>query len=68
MNAAIDPGIAADAELEARIDAAYERMVRAPTDEESREYFKEVNLLIRQRSPTQLLKLELERRRRAKSK
>lgn len=75
MNAAVidtftgkpDPGLTADAALEAQIDTAYERMVKAATDDESLECFKEVNLLILQRSPTQLLKLELERRQRAKA-
>lgn len=62
-----DPGLIADAKLEAQIDAAYERMVKAPTDEESKEQFSVVNRLIRQRSPTQLLKLELERRIRART-
>ena len=64
------PGVAldADAALEAQIDAAYEAMVRAPTDEQSREWFSIVNSLISRRSPSQLLKLELERRMRAKVK
>lgn len=63
-----DPGLTADAELEAKIDAAYERMIHAPTDEESRDLFGEVNRLILRRSKTQLLKLELERRVRARVK
>lgn len=63
-----DPGLTADAALEARIDAAYDLMIKAPTDEESKEQFSVVNRLIRQRSPTQLLKLEMERRQRARGK
>lgn len=63
-----DPGLTADAALEARIDAAYERMVKAPTDEESLDLFSEVNRLILQRSPSQLLKMEMERRQRARVK
>jgi hypothetical protein len=63
-----DTGLMRDAALEAQIDAAYEIMVKAPTDEESREHFSVVNRLLLQRSPTQLLKLELERRMRRKVK
>jgi hypothetical protein len=75
MNSAVDrfaeqpdSVLSADAALEASIDAAYEAMVRAPTDEASREWFGIINRLILQRSPVQLLKLELERRMRAKAK
>lgn len=63
-----DPGLKADVALEAQIDAAYDLMIKAPTDEESKEQFGVVNRLIRQRSPTQLLKLEMERRQRARGK
>lgn len=57
-----DRGLQADAALEARIDAAFERMVKAPTDNESKECWSECSRLILRRSTTQKLKLELERR------
>jgi hypothetical protein len=63
-----DPGLIADAKLEAQIDAAYQKMITAPTDEGSLEMFSVINRLIGQRSPTQLLKLEMERRQRARAK
>lgn len=51
-----------DAALEMEIDAAYERMIKAPTDHGSREAFTEMAVLIRRRSPAQVLRMELERR------
>ena len=53
---------AEDARLEAQIDAAYEAMVKAPTDAESKAWFTEMNVLIGRRSRTAIMKLELERR------
>lgn len=51
-----------DADLESEIDAAYERMIHAPTDEESKSAFHEMCLLIARRSPHQIQKMELDRR------
>jgi hypothetical protein len=51
-----------DADLERRIDIAYERMLRAEDDAVSREYFHELAGLVRQRSGAQIAKMELERR------
>lgn len=69
MNARIDPytnlpdrGLERDAALEAKIDAAFKSMKRAPTDIESKSWWTEIAVLMRRRSMTQLLKLELERR------
>lgn len=62
----VDPGLSADQKLEARISECYQRMTSAATDEESKERFSEMCRLIWQRSKTQQIKLELERRMRAK--
>lgn len=51
-----------DAILEAEIDAAYERMVKAPTDAGSLEAFHDMARLIYRRSPQQIQKMELTRR------
>ena len=51
-----------DAILEAQIDAAYELMVSAKTDEGSKEAFHVMARLIAQRSPQRIQKMELERR------
>lgn len=51
-----------DADLEREIDATYSRMIAAPTENESRELFKEMAILLRRRSPQQIHKMELERR------
>lgn len=58
-----DPGLTDDAALEARIDSAERRMRRKDaSDEKSLEAFSEFYRLVLQRSPTQQVKLELERR------
>lgn len=57
-----DPGLVADAKLEAQIDAEWKRMQRAPGDHESQEALTEVQVLMRRRSDTQWLKLEFARR------
>lgn len=59
MNTAV---IDRDAELEAEIDAAYERMVTAKTDEGSKEAFHDMARLIGRRSQSQILKMELAKR------
>lgn len=67
MKAARASDSVADNALEAQIDAAYEFMASAKTDEASREYLSEMSRLILQRSQSQQLKLELERRMRARA-
>jgi len=69
MSAVLDPhtgvpdrGLQADVALEAEIDAAWNRMKRAPTDRESQDALTEVIVLARRRSDLQLMKLEFERR------
>lgn len=66
MEALKAPASAVDNALEAQIDAAYEFMASAKTDESSREYLSEMSRLILRRSQSQQLKLELERRMRAR--
>lgn len=61
-----DHGLMRDAALEAAIDNAFKRIASAATREESLEPLSELSRLILRRSPTQLLKLELERRMRAR--
>lgn len=61
-----DPGLARDAALESRIDNAFKRIASAPNREASLEPLSELSLLILQRSPIQMLKLELERRMRTR--
>src|SRR5882757_10040512 len=51
-----------DADLERRIDLAYELMMHAVTDVISREYSHELAGLVRQRSAAQIAKMELELR------
>jgi hypothetical protein len=51
-----------DALLEAEIDAAYESMIHAKTDEESKAHFHDMARLIARRSPMQIQKMELTRR------
>lgn len=57
-----DSGLEGDAKLEAAIDAAWNRMKRAPTDRESQDALTDVAVLMRRRSQTQWLKLEFDRR------
>ncbi|MDR5730700.1 MAG: hypothetical protein RB191_25095 [Terriglobia bacterium] len=57
-----DRGLRIDAALEELIDAAWDRMKRAPTDRESQDALTEVAVLMRRRSDTQWLKFEFERR------
>lgn len=57
-----DPGLTADAELEAEINASWDRMKRATTDRESQDALTEVAVLMRRRSDTQWMKLEFTRR------
>lgn len=60
-----DPGLSADAELEARIDAAHERMIaKGATDDESLDAFGEFYRLVLARSKHAQVKIELERRKR----
>lgn len=62
-----DPGIFRAAELEAQIDAAYKRMVdKLASDADSEDEFLEFARLVGQRCQTQILKIELERRARAR--
>jgi hypothetical protein len=51
-----------DADLEREIDAVYERMVSASTEDESKALFAQMAQLIHRRSPHQVQKMELERR------
>lgn len=51
-----------DAILEAEIDAAYESMIHAKTDEGSKAHFHVMVRLIARRSPTQIQRMELARR------
>lgn len=51
-----------DAALEAQIDAAYDAMVTAKTDEESKAHFRDMAVLIGRRSQHQILKMELDKR------
>lgn len=60
MNAVTQPD--RDAELEIEIDAAYDAMIAAKTDEESTAYFKTMARLIARRSPYQIQKMEIARR------
>lgn len=60
--AAPDRGLQADVALEAKIDAAWDRMKRASTDGESQDALTEVAVLMRRRSDTQWMKLEFELR------
>lgn len=55
-----------DADLERDIDAAYDRMIAAPNDTESKAHFQEMTRLIYRRSPHQVQKMEMERRLRNK--
>lgn len=58
-----------DDALEGLIDAAYARMVKSgATEGESRDAWTEMAVLIRRRSPTQIMRMELERRIAAKAK
>jgi hypothetical protein len=58
-----DPGIERDAKLEARIDAAFQRMTRkGSSDEESKDSFDEFYRLVLARSQTAQVKIEMERR------
>lgn len=51
-----------DADLERDIDAAYDRMIAAPNDTESKAHFQEMTRLIYRRSPHRIQQMELERR------
>ncbi len=51
-----------DAALEAEIDATYELMITATTDEASKAYWRDMVSLIYKRSPVQIQKMEFERR------
>ncbi|MDP9090169.1 MAG: hypothetical protein M3O26_15665 [Pseudomonadota bacterium] len=64
MNATLDTSrqAARDEQLEREIDAAYERMLAASAETESREHFLEMARLIYRRSPQQVQKMEVERR------
>ena len=58
-----DPGLIADAKLEAQIDAAYRKLKRKDaTDEQAHEAFSEFSRLVLRRSPTKQVALEMERR------
>lgn len=57
-----DVGLQRDAALEAEIDVAYDRMVKAQTDEESKEHWRVMVGLIGRRSQSQVLRMELEKR------
>jgi hypothetical protein len=51
-----------DADLEADIDAACNRMVTGITEEARRDGWTEMAILLRRRSDVQIMKMELERR------
>jgi hypothetical protein len=51
-----------DADLEVEIDAACERMSKGKSEAEQRAAWTEMAVLIRRRSPMQVMKMELERR------
>lgn len=51
-----------DERLELEIDGEYDLMLAAKTDEESKSHFLEMCRLIHRRSPTQVQKMEIERR------
>lgn len=63
-----DAGLQRDAALELEIDAAHEKIRTAPNEAESRDWLTQLAVLIRRRSQTQLLKLELERRMRTRTR
>lgn len=58
----VDPGLKRDADLERQIDAAYELMVKAKTDEESKDHWRVMVGLIGRRSQSQILRMELAKR------
>ena len=51
-----------DQNLEARIDDAYQRMVKARDPKQQKNAWDEIVILVRQRSPAQILRMENLRR------
>jgi hypothetical protein len=51
-----------DAELELQIDAAYERLIFSESEAASTLHWNAMIVLMRQRSPEQLMEMEIERR------
>lgn len=62
MSATLAPKEIRDAQLEAEIDAAYDRMLTGKTDDLKHAAFTEMAVLVRRRSPDQVMKLELQMR------
>ncbi len=64
MNANLDTSrqAARDEQLEREINAACQRMVNGKTEEEKRAGWTDMSVLIRRRSSTQIIKMELELR------